>query len=134
MQNKMDASKPTAPNERTTVVCRICMIQLMRSARRKRWWFPFVREPLVWGMRLLARLNGLPVKSYAASNPECRGCLRFIKADLEAKSPTFRFLNRFIGPIFQSIREPLLDPVEVSQAKEKAALMMKELESEKNKL
>jgi hypothetical protein len=105
------------------------MIQLMRQVYKKRWWFPLVREPLVWGMRFLALVNRLPVRAYAAANPECRGCLRFIKAELETKSATFRFLNRFIGPRFQAIRDPLLDQAEVAQAKEKANEMMKSLQT-----
>jgi hypothetical protein len=103
------------------------MIQLMRKTYKKYWWFPLVREPLVLGMRFLALVNGLPIKTYAAANPECQGCLRFIKAELEVKSATFRFLNRFIEPVFQKIRDPRLDKEEVTAAKEKAATLMKSL-------
>jgi hypothetical protein len=78
-------------------------------------------------MRFLAFVNRLPVKSYAAANPECRGCLRFIKADLTVKSPVFRFLSRFIEPKFKALRDPRLVPEEVEQAKEYAAEMMKTL-------
>ncbi|MDR1578474.1 MAG: nitroreductase [Deltaproteobacteria bacterium] len=114
---------PVNPNSPTS--CRICMIQLIRLTYQKYWWFPIIREPLVWGMRVLAWVNRLPVKSYAAANPECHGCLRFIKAELEARSATFRFFNRFIGPRFQAIRDPRLDPAEVAEAKAKAEAMMK---------
>ncbi|MDR1873257.1 MAG: nitroreductase [Deltaproteobacteria bacterium] len=122
--------KTLSNNPSLPTVCRICMIQLMRQTYRKHWWFPIIREPLVWGMYFLALVNHLPIKTYAAANPECRGCLRFIKAELEVKSGTFRLLNRFIGPLFQKIRDPRLDPAEVAEAKEKAAAQMKSLTEE----
>jgi hypothetical protein len=112
------------PRPDLPTVCRICMIQLMRLTYKKRWWFFLAREPLVWGMRFLAWVNRLPIKAYAARNPECRGCLRFIKAELEVKSATFRFLNRFIGPVFQKIRDPLLAKADIADAKSKAEEMM----------
>ncbi|MDR0550342.1 MAG: nitroreductase [Deltaproteobacteria bacterium] len=123
------------PNKETHLptVCRICMIQLMRLTYQKYWWFRLVREPLVWGLYFLALVNRLPIKTYAAANPECRGCLRFIKAELDAKSATFRFLNRFLGPLFNKVRDPRLDPQEVAAAKDLAAERMKSLEPEKPK-
>jgi hypothetical protein len=59
--------------------------------------------------------------------------LRFIKAELDAKSATFRFLNRFLGPLFNKVRDPRLDPQEVAAAKDLAAERMKSLEPEKPK-
>jgi hypothetical protein len=106
------------------------MIELMRKTYKRYWWFPLVREPLVLGMRFLGLVNRIPIKAYAAANPECRGCLRFLKADLTAKSRTFRFLNRFIEPVFRSIRAPRLVASEVAEAKIKAVLMMKTLISD----
>jgi hypothetical protein len=105
------------------------MISLMRQTYKRYWWFPLIREPLVWGMRFLALVNRLPVKTYAAANPECRGCLRFIKSELQVKSGTFRFLSRFLDPWFKSVRDPLLDPEETARAKELAAERMKTLTS-----
>jgi hypothetical protein len=105
------------------------MIELMRRTKARHLWFALVREPLVYGMRFLALVNGLKVNSYAARNPECRGCLRFVKAELEKRSAAFRFLNRFIGPIFQKIRDPLLIPEEVSFAKSRASEMMAKMET-----
>jgi hypothetical protein len=81
-------------------------------------------------MRLLGLVNRIPIKTYAAANPECQGCLRFLKADLTAKSRTFRFLNRFVEPAFKSVRDPRLIKEEVEEAKVKAELMMKTLISE----
>jgi hypothetical protein len=105
------------------------MVKLMSQTYQRHWWFFLIREPLVCGMLFLAWVNHLPIKTYAAKNPECRGCLRFIKAELEVKSGTFRLLNRFIGPLFNKIRDPRLVPEEVAEAKAIAAEMMKGLES-----
>jgi hypothetical protein len=106
------------------------MIELMRKTYKRYWWFPIVREPLVLGMRFLGVVNRIPIATYAAANPECHGCLRFLKADLKVKSPTFRFLNRFIEPVFGAIRAPRLVDEEVEEAKIKAELMMKTLISD----
>ncbi|MDR1296637.1 MAG: nitroreductase [Deltaproteobacteria bacterium] len=113
-------------SERNPVVCRICMIQIMRTLYKRHFWFPLVREPLVWGMRILALANGIKPADHAAANPECRGCLRYVKAELEARSGTFRFLNKFLGPWFQRVRDPRMFPEDVGSAKERARLMMEE--------
>jgi hypothetical protein len=106
------------------------MIELMRQTEGRHVWFLGIRRPLVWGMHWLAWVNGIKAESYAASNPECRGCLRFVKAELERRSASFRFLNRWIGLWFQKIRDPLLVSSEVAEAKEKAERMMCKINEE----
>jgi len=97
---------------------------MIRRCYRDHWWFWLVREPLAAAMRLLAVVNGIRPKDYAARNPECRGCIRFIKAELEIRSAVFRFLNGFIGPRFRKLRDSMLEEKDFAEAKKHAAEMM----------
>jgi len=83
-----------------------------------------VREPLVLGMRLLARWNRIDPGRHVVRNPECRGCIRFVKAELEEKSPTFRFLNDRIGERFTKLRNARLSQAELDEAKRFAKEVM----------
>ncbi len=111
-------------SEGSAVACGACVIRLMRKCYAGCWWFPLLREPLVAGMRFLGRVNGLTAERYAPNHPECRGCLRFLKADLEKKSGAFRLLNRFIGPWFRKLRDARLSQADLEAAKEYAREMM----------
>jgi len=112
-----------------TVVCQGCVLMMIRRCYRAHWWFRLVREPLVAGMRLLALVNGIRPKDYAAKNPECHGCLRFIKAELEIRSATFRFLNGLIGRKFRTLRDSMLEEKDFAEARQHAAEMMALLEA-----
>ena len=107
------------------VVCTNCALLLIKRCYRKHWWFRFVREPLVLGMRFLALWNGIDARSHAVNNRECYGCVRFIKAELEGKSPVFRLLNDHIGPLFRAMRDSMLTQAELDEAKRHALEMMK---------
>ena len=110
--------------ELSPVVCKNCALLLVRMCYGKHWWFRLVREPLVLGMRILARLNGIDARRHPVNNPECHGCVRFMKAELEDKSPLFRFLNDRIGPRFSELRNSLLTRNELDEAKRHALEMM----------
>lgn len=107
-----------------SIVCQGCVLMMIRRCYRDHWWFRLVREPLVLGMRFLALLNGIRAGDYAARNPECRGCLRFIKAELEIRSAAFRFLNGLIGRRFRMLRDSMLEEKDFTEAKQHAADMM----------
>ena len=116
--------KETMAHELSPVVCKNCVILLIRRCYGKHWWFRSVREPLVWGMRILAWWNGIDARRHAVSNPECHGCVRFMKAELEEKSPAFRILNGRIGPWFRTMRDSMLTQAELDEAKRYAREMM----------
>jgi hypothetical protein len=75
-------------------------------------------------MRILAWRNGIDARRHAVSSPECHGCVRFMKAELEEKSPAFRFLNERIGPWFRTLRDSMLTQAELDEAKLHAREMM----------
>lgn len=83
-----------------------------------------VREPLVGGMRILAWWNRIDARNHAVDNPECYGCVRFMKAELEEKSPAFCLLNNRIGPWFRTMRDSMLTQAELGEAKRHALEMM----------
>ena len=110
--------------------CKMCALRLARIVSQRHWWFFMVREPLVLGMRLLAWCNSIDRRQHVAANPECNGCIRFMKNELEAKSPTFRFLNGIIGDPFSRLRNKRLAAEEVSEAKRHAADAMQVRDSD----
>jgi len=110
-----------------SVTCKNCALMLARIVYRRHWWFPLVREPLLLGMRLLALVHRIDPGRHEVGNPECRGCIRFMKAELEEKSPTFRFLNDLIGRRFSALRDARLTEAELAEAKRFAREAMGEV-------
>ncbi len=110
----------TMVREASPVVCKNCALLLIRRCYEKHWWFRLVREPLVWGMRILAWRNGIDARRHEVSNPECHGCVRFMKAELEERSDVFIFLNRYIGPRFKTLRDSMLTREDFDEAKRRA--------------
>jgi hypothetical protein len=90
---------------------------LARIVYRRHWWFPLVREPLLLGMRILAWRHRIDARLHKVRNPACGGCVRFMKAELEEKSPAFRFLNDRIGDHFSRLRNARLTQAELDEAK-----------------
>jgi len=99
------------------IICKNCALMLARIVYQRHWWFPLVREPLVLGMCILAWHHHIDAKRHPVRNPECAGCIRFMKAELEEKSPTFRFLNNLIGEHFSNLRNSRLTQAELDEAK-----------------
>jgi len=110
--------------ELSPVVCKNCVILLIKHCYGRHGWFRLVREPLVCGMRILSWWNGIDARRHAVNNPECHGCVRFMKAELEEKSPAFRMLNGRIGPWFRTMRDSMLTQAELDEAKRHAQEMM----------
>lgn len=98
-------------------VCTTCTLQLVQLCYARTWWFRLFREPLLAGMRLLARWHHINPCDYAVRTPACYGCIRFMKVALKEKSPTFRWLNFRIDPFFNRVRNALLTEEEIAQAR-----------------
>jgi hypothetical protein len=97
--------------------CRMCTIRLVRLCYERARWFRWFREPLVLGMRLLARWHRVDPRDYAVRTEECYGCLRFLKEDLKAKSPLFARLNDLVNPTFNRLRDAIVTPEEIAEAR-----------------
>lgn len=104
----------TAPSP---IICKNCALMLAQIVYQRHRWFPLVREPLLLGMRTLARFHRIDARRHVVRNPECKGCIRFMKAELEEKSATFRFLNNRIGEHFSNLRNARLTQAEFEEAK-----------------
>jgi hypothetical protein len=103
------------------IVCKNCTLFLIQRCYKRHWWFRMIREPLVLCMRILAWWNGIDARKHAVERAECRGCVRFMKTELEEKSATFRFFDKRIGSHFKTLRDSMLQPEEFREAKRIAA-------------
>ncbi len=112
------------------IVCKGCALMLAIKCYEKHWWFHIVRDPLVGGMRFLGWVNGIDAYKHPVKKSECKGCIRFLKAELEQKSKTFNYLNQYIGPRFSNIRNNMLSEEELKAAKDFATEAMKETDSQ----
>jgi hypothetical protein len=69
----------------------------------------------------MAWWHNIDATMYKVEKSECRGCVRFMKNELKIKSPTFRFLNSIINPIFNFLRDRFVTKEEKAEAKRFAA-------------
>ena len=101
--------------------CASCTLGLVQLAYSRAFWFKLFREPLLFGMRVLARWHGIDAGRYPVRHSRCEGCVRFLKNELKAKSPLFRALNYLVNPLFNRLRDRLVTADEKAEAKRFAA-------------
>ncbi len=100
--------------------CGNCTLKLVAIAYRRAPWFRLFREPLKFGMRILAHIHHVDPSEYRVRTPECYNCIRFYKIGLKEKSATFRWLHKWINPIFDHVIEKIVTEEERKEAKEYA--------------
>ena len=100
--------------------CHGCAVMLIEKCYKKHTWFHLVRDPLVWGMKYLAWVNGIDANQETVKRSYCKGCVRFIKNGLEEKPATFKFLNRFIAPRFAGLRNRMVTKEDMDAARQRA--------------
>ena len=108
---------PFGKNGEKYVVCNNCTILLVKLCYQRVWWFRLMREPLLLGMRLLSWRHGINPRDYRVRTESCHGCIRFMKESLKEKSPTARWLNDRINPVFNRIRDSIVTQDEVGESK-----------------
>jgi hypothetical protein len=81
-------------------------------------------------MRILAWWNGIDARRHAVNNPECHGCVRFMKSELEEYSSAFRILNGRIGPWFRTLRDSMLTQAELDEANRYALAIVEPMRKE----
>jgi len=101
--------------------CSSCTLYLVRLCYGRSSWFPFFREPLILGMKLLGRLHGIDYFTVEGPNKDCKGCLRHLKNALKERSPLFCFLNGLVNPVFNRLRDSQLVKEDKTTAKDFAA-------------
>ena len=108
------------------IVCKNCASRLAEWCYAQHWWFRLIREPLLMGMRSMAWWHGIDARKHGVRNPECHGCIRFMKNELEEKSSTFRFLNEHLGKKVNKLRDSMLTQQQLDEAKRYAREAMEE--------
>ena len=108
---------PFGKNGGKYVVCNNCTILLVKLCYQRVWWFRLMREPLLLGMRLLSWRHGINPRDYRVRTESCYGCIRFMKESLKEKSPTARWLNDRINPVFNRIRDSIVTQDEIGESK-----------------
>ena len=109
---------PAAPAPSSAFdACKICTIRLEELCYRRAWWFRAFREALATGIRLFAIALWIRTDQGRARSKKCHGCLRFRKNALKQRSPLFNWLDGFLNPFFNRVRNSLLTPEELEQAR-----------------
>lgn len=98
-------------------VCKTCTIQLVEICYRRTWWFRLFREPMVLGMRAMARWHRIDARDYEVRTDKCYACVRFMKTALKEQSLTFRLLNNIVNPLFNRVRNGIVTPEEIEEAR-----------------
>ncbi len=104
----------------TIASCNICTIRLEQLCYRRAWWFRAFREILATGIRLFAFAYRLRANRHPARSSMCYSCLRFRKNALKQRSDLFNWLDRYLNPVFNRVRDSLLTPEELEQARKLA--------------
>ena len=98
-------------------LCNTCTIMLVKKAYERAGWFRLVREPLRWGMLVMAKLYRIDPEQYLVRREQCRGCLRVMKTALKDRSALFNRLNNAVNPLFDRIMERMVTGDEIGEAK-----------------
>jgi len=97
--------------------CRICTIRLEQLCYRRAWWFRACREILASGIRLFALAYRIPADRHPPRSALCFRCLRFRKNALKDGSRLFNWLDGYLNPFFNRVRDSLLTADELKQAR-----------------
>jgi hypothetical protein len=103
-----------------TIMCKNCANRLAKWCYKKHPWFRVIREPFVFGLRMMAAMYQIKARPHV-KNKECEECIRYMKNELQRKSMLFCFLNRTFGKWISKFRDHLLTEDEVKRAKQYAA-------------
>ena len=119
----MRLPEPTAAAEAAAhsclpTACKTCTIRLERLCYARAWWFRPFREVLATGIRLFALAYRVNPRDYESRSPACYRCIRFRKNVLKGRSAAFRWLDGYLNPFFNGVRDSLLTPEELAGAKE----------------
>ena len=66
----------------------------------------------------MAAYYRIDARDYKVRSEVCYGCIRFMKTALKEQSPTFRFLNDRINPVFDKVVGKIVTEEEIREAKD----------------
>ena len=122
MQNITSTATEQIRPASTSGSCTICTIHLEQLCYARACWFRVFREILATGIRCFAFVYGIRADQHTMRSPMCKKCLRFRKNILKEKSGIFSWLDSYLNPIFNRIRDSLLSEEEKEYARKLAAL------------
>jgi hypothetical protein len=105
----------------STASCKLCTINLERLCYQRAWWFRVFRNTLAAGVYGWSWWHSVDPKLYQARSRACHGCLRFRKNVLREESPFFRWVDGYLNPLFNRVRDGLLSEEELAEARRYAA-------------
>jgi hypothetical protein len=108
---------PSASHRGSEPSCKICTIHLEKLCYARAWWFYAFREVLASGIRLFAIALWIRTDEDHPRSKMCRRCLRFRKNALKRHSPLFNWLDSYLNPLFNRVRNSLLTPDELECAR-----------------
>jgi hypothetical protein len=97
--------------------CKICTIRLEELCYKRAWWFRAFREALAAGIRTFAIALWIRTDEDKPRSKACRRCLRFRKNALKRRSPLFNWLDGYLNPLFNRVRDSLLTQEELERAR-----------------
>ncbi len=107
----------SVPYSEAVSACKICTIRLEELCYARAWWFRAFREVLATGIRLFAIALWIGTGNAKPRSKACRRCLRFRKNALKLRSPLFNWLDGYLNPLFNRMRDSLLTPEELDKAR-----------------
>ena len=102
------------------VACNICTIHLEKLCCERAWWFRGFRECFATGIRAFALVHRVRPAEYRTRSRMCHRCIRFRKNTMKERSGLFRWLDGYLNPLFNRVRDSLLTPEELDKARELA--------------
>ena len=97
--------------------CKICTIRLEELCYQRAWWFRAFREVLATGIRAFAIALWIRTDEDKPRSKACARCLRFRKNALKRRSPLFNWLDGYLNPLFNRVRDSLLTQEELDKAR-----------------
>jgi hypothetical protein len=97
--------------------CGLCTIRLERLCYRRAWWFRPFRTILATGVELFALVLRVRPTEGLDRSAACRRCIRFRKNAVKLRSRLFAWLDQYVNPLFNRVRDSLLTPEELASAR-----------------
>ena len=97
--------------------CKLCTISLEQLCYQRAWYFRGFRNTLAAVVHIWSWWHPVDPALYQPRAKVCHGCLRFRKNVLKEESRLFRWLDGYVNPVFNHVRDSLLSAEERETAR-----------------
>lgn len=108
---------PGAAASSVVLTCKMCTIHLEKLCYQRAWWFRIVRECFATGIRIFSVVYRIRPNDYKTRSKMCHKCIRSRKNALKERSRLFSWLDSYLNPLFNRIRDSLLTSAELDDAR-----------------